>query len=397
MASETGASTTGADFGGGSAAAAATNSHVGLVKLAEGGHGGPACKASATAASANAAAEMARATKDGENRAVSCLLPRGWVTSRAGILLRDRPRETDVLHNLRSRPEDPKVTPVPGSPALRAERDEFELDRALRLELFAPRSAHLLGATDLARTSGVWMGFGLCSARGLTEGLPADALIMLTAAEHLRRTLGLDHTTVLVADSNALAVGHEREQVEAVAEALERTLARLATVLEWPVLTLRGSEIASWSSVARVHTCDGEPYARHQIAQMSAMASAGSRIKVGWVMSSGARDESYFDALYQQSPNEGMAFAYTVCGRALDHRRPRACPYVSNEASTRVMLRPGETIEGKLELPLEHPDRREVAGYRKLLRKIGRGIARLHRTRAPRNAEAVVQRIIDEL
>lgn len=287
---------------------------------------------------------------------------------------------------------------MPGPLAVTSHNHEMGIDvltRALRFDLFAPHSVHQLGDLDLGRTTGLWMGFGLCSARGMSKGLPADALVMLTAAEHLRRALSLRHTTVLVADSNALAVGHARSEVRDATLRLEETLGNLKDQLDWPLRTVRGSDIAPWPRVARAqgHHQD-QPYVHHQVVQMEAMAAAGDRIKLGWFMSASDRDEAFFDRLYRDHQVESMGFVYTVCGRALDHRRPRACPYITTEHHTRVMLNPDEHIDRKLDLPNGHPAHREASGYRKLLRKIGRGIARLRNERAPRQAETLLQRLL---
>src|SRR5690606_11133785 len=128
-----------------------------------------------------------------------------------------------------------------------------------------------------------------------------------------------------------------------------------------------------------------DPYDAHQMVQMAAMAERGATFKIGWVMSSGVHDEAYFDRRFEALHPGAMAFAYSVCGRALNHRRPRVCPYVAVNPSERVLLQRGESLEHKFRLA--PPDaQREVGGYLRLLRKIGRAVAQLNGRRAPRNA-----------
>jgi len=216
---------------------------------------------------------------------------------------------------------------------------------------------------------------------------------MLLGQESLRRALGLSESIVLVADSNAAAVGFPRQAVERVAAAAEGTLRNVGEMLGLPLQFVRGSEIAPWSAVARCSSSKDDPYDAHQLAQMAAMAERGATVKVGWVMSAGSHDEAYFDGLFESRFPGAMSFVYSVCGRALNHRRPRVCPYVATHPGQRIMLETGERIEAKLASATQE-DEREVAGYRRLLRKIGRSLAQIHGGRAPRDAELLVQDLI---
>lgn len=267
----------------------------------------------------------------------------------------------------------------------------------LAQDLLAPASTHRIEPAAMARVRSVWLGIGLCSGSSLSRGLPVDVLAMLLAQESLRRALGLEHSDVLIADSNAVAVGFSRTEVAEVTARTQGVLERLGEVLALPLRCVRGSEVAPWSTVARFPSpprCD--PYETHQVVQMSAMADRGATLKVGWVMSAGCHDEAYFDRCFDAVHPGEMAFVYAVCGRALHHRRPRACPYVTVHPEERVLLEAGEDVFAKFAaVPAEHA--REVAGYRRLLRKIGRAVAQVRGERAPREAERVVQDLLDSL
>lgn len=269
------------------------------------------------------------------------------------------------------------------------------LENVLRSDLFAPRGEHRLDAIAVDNASAVWLGVGLCGER-LSLGLPVDVLGMLAAQEMLRRALVLPRSLVLIADSNALAVGHDRSRVERVARRTEDTLEQVADELGFPFECVRGSEIAPWSEAVRWAQHDEDPYLCHQRIQMDVMRELGATLKVGWSMSNARRDEVAFDTRYEGLRPGTMAFAYVVCGRALDHRRPRRCPYVVAHPHERVLLRGGENIARKL-AEADSASIREVAGYRRLLRKIGRGIAMLRGERPPRRPEELVQQLLDRL
>lgn len=273
-----------------------------------------------------------------------------------------------------------------------------DVQKALRYDLFAPPPCQRVHGDAVVRARAVWLGIGLCSGQAISQGLPVDVLAMLLGQEALRRALGVEHSEVLIADSNAIAVGFSRTEVEAAASSTEATLERVAERLSLPIRCVRGSTIAPWSAVARdERLAREEPYDAHQMAQMSAMTERGACVKVGWVMSSGVHDESYFDGRFESLYPGTMAFVYAVCGRALNHRRPRVCPYVAVNPAERILLRAGESIGEKLAAVAPEAER-EVGGYVRLLRKIGRAIAQLGGNgRAPRMAELVVQDLLDRL
>jgi hypothetical protein len=260
----------------------------------------------------------------------------------------------------------------------------------LHTEVFGPSRFQRVDPAVATTGDAVWFGLGLCG-EALSRGLPVDVLALLTAQELLRRALGLRRSLVLVADSNAVAVGHPRAAVEAVADRAEDTLHRLGAVLDLPFECVRGSAVATWREAAGLDA--SSPYEAHQLAQMEAMRRAGASVKLGWVMPGSHRDERYFDRLYRERVGGSVAFAYAVCGRALDPRRPRACPYVATRPDRRLVIGTGESVRAKLHAAHQYP--REVAGYRRLLRRIGRGLARLRGTPTRCRPEQSLQRILD--
>jgi hypothetical protein len=266
---------------------------------------------------------------------------------------------------------------------------------ALSAEVFAAKQHQRLDRDALAGGDSVWFGLGICGTT-LSAALPIDVLLLLCGQELLRRALGLRRSIVLVADSNAIAVGHPRAQVQAVAERVEGSIARLRSALDLPVDCVRASAVASWSEHARHEALvRGLPaYEAHQLVQTEALRRAGATVKLGWIMPGGARDERYFDRLHRERGGGRVAFAYTVCGRGLAVGRPRACPYVVERPDERILVAPGESIANKLHRA-RHRAPRETAGYRRLLRRITRTIARMRGAPIRRAPERELQSLLD--
>ena len=269
--------------------------------------------------------------------------------------------------------------------------------KVLRSEVFAAEQFQRMDPVALSRADSVWFGLGLCG-KSLSTALPVDVLVMLAGQELLRQSLGLQRSIVLVADTNAIAVGHPRAAVNAVADRVERQLIDLSTALGFSIELVRGSEVAPWSTMARqdVEVATLPPYEAHQVVQMDRMAQRGATLKLGWVMPGARWDERHFDALHEAHGHARLAYAYTVGGRALDPHRPRQCPYVAEVAATRVVVGTTSPIADQLEAAREASPR-EVNGYRRLLRRIARALAQLEGEPCRMRSEQAVQAILDRM
>lgn len=262
----------------------------------------------------------------------------------------------------------------------------------VRGELFAPIGLQSPGPVVPNATP--WAGIGLCAAK-LSPALPVDTLALLCGLERTRRALGARVSWCLLADSNAQAVGFEPDAVEATTARTEAVLRSVCRHVGFPVRFVRGSEVASVTLPAPLRALP--PYEAHQLAQMRAMAQRGAAVKVGWRLSSSARDEAYFDRLYRTHlGHRDLAFVYTIGGRTFDSRRPRACPYVVTDPSARMLLRRDERVLERLERERTR-DPRAARGYAKLVRKIGRELATLAGHRPHRCPEVHVQSVLDAL
>jgi len=261
-----------------------------------------------------------------------------------------------------------------------------------RQELFARRVAEpRLVEGSLAGSEAVWFGVGLSSG-DVSRGLPIDVLVLLYAQEMLRRELGYAESRVLVADTNALGDGIAQLPVHRARTRAERTLRSVIETAGFPVTVLRASEVDGEAD-AIVRGLDApNPYVAHQIGQTEVMRRRGAAVKLGWALSGVTHDEVYFDRLYERAFGESVSFVYTIGGRTLNPKRPRACPYLCAEPSERLLLRPNEDLAAKL----GSAPKPVAAGYERLLAKLARAHHRLTGERYQTPGE-LVQRMIDAL
>jgi hypothetical protein len=244
------------------------------------------------------------------------------------------------------------------------------------------------------RVACTWFGIGVSNGAP-SRGLPVDVLVMVLAQEMVRRTLGHDRSRILVADTNAMRSGFDELAVRRVAANTERIISTITREWGFPVEVFRASTHPRHEEIDEIaRTLEGtcNPYVAEQLAQMEMMRREGAAIKLGWTLSSSSHDEAFFDTRFARTFPVAPAFVYTIGGRTLDGRRPRACPYLCDDPATRVLLQRGEDVRAKLA-----QDGPAARGYRRLLGKIARAHARLVGGLDPRRPEDTVQAIVDRL
>lgn len=260
-------------------------------------------------------------------------------------------------------------------------------------------SSAMAGSFDddaLCESSACWFGVGL-SGRCLSQGVPVDLLQLILAQEVVRRSLGLRHSLVLIADSNACAAGHSPIAIAAARERLEWTLRTIARQFRFPLEVLSATSLEvplrARSLLRRVHT--DNPYVARQVAQMQLMRQAGAGVKIGWAVRGFDNDERPFDRLHDRSFSARLAYVYTRGGRSLSASRPRCSPYICEDRAHRLLLEPSERIGAKL----ERFDRRHplVRGYRRLLAYLARAHRQLVGPDRPWAPEERIQAIVDRL
>lgn len=278
---------------------------------------------------------------------------------------------------------------MPAAPAW-VHQDLARLVRSIELlDTRTQRTEAPLTPPPDART--IWFGLGL-SGDEATKALPIDVLALVFVQERLRRTFGFANSEVLLADTNALRSGIAALQVHRARARAQHVLSEIARRLDLPLRVLRASELP-------IEPVDlGEPppdgaYLFEQLHQMEQMRRRGASVKLGWALSSSRLDERYFDEAFAARRRETPLFIYTVGGRTLDPRRPRACPYLCRDRSARILLEPGEQVREKLDAA----DPRAARGYRRLLGKIARAQAWLLGGRAPRDPLEAIEELIDGL
>jgi hypothetical protein len=254
-------------------------------------------------------------------------------------------------------------------------------------------ATHRVEQPQAEAAASTWFGVGI-SNHHPSRGLPVDVLVMVFAQEMIRRALGQGHSRILVADTNALRSGIDELAVRRVAGAVQRTLESVTRDLGFPTRVFKASTHPQAEAIGALadRLEASNPYAAEQMAQTELMRREGSTIKVGWRLSRSAFDESSFDAEFDRNFAQGPMYLYTIGGRSLDPRRPRACPYLCADPDRRILLQRGENVRAKL-----RDDGATERGYRRLLAKLARAHERLVGGLDPKRPEDTVQAIIDRL
>jgi len=209
----------------------------------------------------------------------------------------------------------------------------------------------------------VFLGVGLCSPTGISVALPFDVLGLILLADSFGAALGGRTTWLVLPDEAA----REKSGIAEVERAAGRVIGLVSVLREryrrdqFAVLRTSTMARSAWfeSIAQRCLAAVGqaladEPsgvaaYARRQLAQMAYMEERlGCSYKVGWALDrAGCRDESFFDGFYEEYSG-GLHFVYGLAGRSTAQSRPRACPYVTEDRSTRIILSQEDDVEGKV-------------------------------------------------
>lgn len=234
----------------------------------------------------------------------------------------------------------------------------------------------------------VFTGIGLCTPDRLSVGLPLDVLGLLLPAEALRRALGSQWLLVLIADVHALGNGFDPALVEERAQETERVLQRVRDAFRLPRLRIqRASSFQGRPAYLRLHErvrrqAEGlQDYVTREMADVEFLHRQwGGLLKVGWTVSRDCRsshqaDEMLFDEEFRRWFGDHVGFVYAKAGRALDDRRPKACPYIATDPDRRILLHPREDVSAKLR---EAASQVEISTIRGVKRHLA-AVTRAHR------------------
>lgn len=262
-----------------------------------------------------------------------------------------------------------------------------------RQELFARRQYEPVIAHDaLEPATSTWFGVGV-AADSASRGLPVDVLILVFAQEMVRRAMGHERSTILIADSNACDAGVPRLDVHRAASLAQAPLEALVEQFAFPVVIRRASSLAPAREIAARQAAleIDNGYVAQQLVQTDIMRERGAGVKVGWALSAATYDETYFDRLYTSRFGQQVTFAYTIGGRTLSPQRPRACPYLCRSPEQRLLLGRPENAVRKL---YEGKDPKAAKGYRRLLGKLARAYQHLTGS-DPGTPESFLQFVVD--
>jgi hypothetical protein len=229
----------------------------------------------------------------------------------------------------------------------------------------------LEGIADISLPTDLYFGIGLCSRKGLSQGLPVDILAMMLTAEQLS-----ERKTILVADTHAEGSEFDPQDIDRIAgerkDALEKACDRL-DLSGWEIV--RASEVGRRDDYVQILQSIDEQghYMRHELADMAWFCRKGAALKLGWFMKGSRRDETCFDSAFRKEfPDERMSFAYTTAGRTFDPKRPKAPPYICTDRTARLLLTPEEDVGLKLAGARERFGELGVKTYMKFLKNLTR-------------------------
>ncbi len=205
--------------------------------------------------------------------------------------------------------------------------------------------------TELESSTGCFFGLGLSSRNSLTKELPFDAIGMVLTAEVVKRELGLETATLLIANEHAKTNGFDSNEIDRIATSRHALLSGAIKNMGFAgwnvVLASDMSKDPAYSSVLS-GLGDGNAYEKMQTANVEHFRRRGIKIKIGWMHEGMDFDERCFDSMYRMQFGNAETFVYTEAGRSLDGTR--LPPYLEPSAKERLFLRKGEDIARKVDL-----------------------------------------------
>ncbi|MBI4015651.1 MAG: hypothetical protein HY362_02950 [Candidatus Aenigmarchaeota archaeon] len=209
--------------------------------------------------------------------------------------------------------------------------------------------SHSILGKDLESSTGLFFGIGLSNKETVTKDLPFDVIGMVLAGELVKRNLGLESATVLVADEHAKTNGFDPREIDKIALERRGELSKAVEKLGfvgWDVVL--ASEMSKEPLYAEVLSSvgTGNGYEKFQTANVEHFRRLGKGIKIGWMHEGMERDERRFDMLYSSAFGDRETFIYTKAGRALDGTP--LPPYLHSPTRGRLFLKEGEDIKGKV-------------------------------------------------
>jgi hypothetical protein len=275
--------------------------------------------------------------------------------------------------------------------------------------IHAAPTLEMLSPEFLEKPQGaIYYGTGLATPKAPSVGLPFDVLVLVLAAEKLRRHFGLTTIHHHIADTHALTNPFcTPEGVSKLATEYREVLARIAKVTGIKLQVHLSSEFDQTSEyrslLAKVQT-DKNEYVKRELADMLWYNTKHEvSLKLGWLLQSGEAelgfDERLYDREFKKESLGNLSFGYVVAGRTFDKQRMKASPYIAIPGETRILLKPDTNVrETYQKAQAAWPDK-TLGGALKHLNNIVRLWERLTETQISRDGDVLdrVQAIINRI
>jgi len=255
----------------------------------------------------------------------------------------------------------------------------------------------------------IYLGTGLCTSTGISEGIPFDSLSMILVAEKIKREMSMSTVYHQIADVHAKTnEGFNHSAIDRLAYEELETYHRIVERLDFPayeiMLASKFDKNLEFMEILNSVNVDTTEYRRRELADIEYFRSKkNTKIKVGWTIDSSPQppifDERSFDRLYKAHVSSAISFIYSKAGRTFDRERPKASPYINLPYQTRIMLRKGENVREILQRGEESTKDKGILGAKRHLNSILRlyqdVVGETLKGSLEERIEAVISRVFD--
>lgn len=252
----------------------------------------------------------------------------------------------------------------------------------------------------------IYYGTGLCTTKEASVNLPFDVLSMVLVAERLRRQLGMNMVYHHIADTHALAnpfftPEQVNENTKRVQETIETVVSNLGLTNFKVVLSSSFDQSAEYQALGAGINTELNEYIQRELTDMLWYGGKGVVLKIGWIIQAGETtlgyDERLFDREFTEMFGKGLSFIYLKAGRTLDHKKPKASPYISTQGEKRLLLRKDENVFEKFVAAEIEFGNRNFNGARGYFIDIIRAYEKLFGSLGNLTIEEKIQTIIDNV
>lgn len=203
----------------------------------------------------------------------------------------------------------------------------------------------------------IFIGIGLMTSKKLSTGIPFDILALFLEAEAIRKLLKFDKVFLLLGDQHAKSNRLVEENIiDQICESTFNTLTNVVKNLNFTHFEIIKSgdlfKNIEFLQILKSLPSFKNEYLKIEIADLKWFtAKHNVKIKLGWSMENSidikGHDERFFDReIIKFCPS--LSLIHLKPGRTFDKHRQRVSPYISINGETRILLKPDENVQNKI-------------------------------------------------